>query len=53
MAVCKNELIMKYYSKFLVSSIYQNIFIRPNQGISCGTYLKFEREDSITKTEHS
>ena len=22
---------------------------RPNQGISCGTYLKFEREDSITK----
>ena len=26
---------------------------RPNQGISCGTYLKFEREDSITKTENS
>ena len=25
---------------------------RPNQGISCGTYLKFEREDSITKTEN-
>ena len=24
---------------------------RPNQRISCGTYLKFEREDLITKTE--
>ena len=24
-----------------------------NQGISCRTYLKFEREDSITKTENS
>ena len=27
--------------------------LRPNQGINCGTYLKFEREDSITKTENS
>ena len=26
---------------------------RPNQRISCGKYLKFEREDSITKTENS
>ena len=26
MAGCKNQLIMKYYSKFLVSSICQNIF---------------------------
>ena len=25
----------------------------PNQRISCETYLKFEREDSITKTENS
>ena len=25
---------------------------RPNQGISCGTYLKFERQDSITKPEN-
>ena len=24
-----------------------------DQGISCRTYLKFEREDSITKTENS
>ena len=24
-----------------------------NQRISCGTYLKFEREDSITKTKNS
>ena len=27
MAGCKNQLIMKYCSKFLVSSICQNIFI--------------------------
>ena len=27
MAGCKNQLIMKYCTKFLVSSIYQNIFI--------------------------
>ena len=27
MAGCKNQLIMKYYSKFLVSSIWQNILI--------------------------
>ena len=24
---------------------------RPNQGISCGTYLKFKTEDLITKSE--
>ena len=27
MAGCKNQLVMKYCSKFLVSSICQNIFI--------------------------
>ena len=26
MTVCKNQLIMKYYSKFLVSSICQNTY---------------------------
>ena len=34
----------------LISDISLNE--RSNQGISCGTYLKFEREDSITKIEN-
>ena len=48
------DLYVEQWSKWeQVDLKYLSEWNKPNQGISCGTYLKFEREDSITKTENS